>query len=222
MKYKNYIWDFDGTLFDSYPHIFSLFCSVMDEAGLTEKFDMELVRRHLRVSFASLYEFTKMPEEPWERFIELHHCTDEDGVSAPVVPFADCEAVLAAVIDRGGKNFIYTHRDATVHTYLERYGLGGYFSDILTAEENFPFKPSPDAVLALLERNALEPGDCIMIGDREIDGLSGKNAGIAGALVCYPDALPDGSSPAEHSEMDYIAPTLTEFAVEMGILGELD
>ncbi len=217
MKYKNYIWDFDGTLFDSYPHIFSALCRVMDEAGLTEEFDMELVRRHLRVSFASLYEFTRMPDEPWARFIELHHRTNEDGVSPAIEPFADCEAVLAAVIDRGGRNFIYTHRNATVYTYLERYDLTKYFSDILTAEENFPYKPAPDAVLALIERNALVPGECIMIGDREIDGLSGKNAGIAGALVCYPEALPDGTSPVACSRMDYVAPTLTEFAEMMGI-----
>ena len=58
MKYKNYIWDFDGTLYDSYPHIYSALCLVMDEAGMTDKFDMETVRRYLQVSFAEMRKFT--------------------------------------------------------------------------------------------------------------------------------------------------------------------
>ena len=33
--------------------------------------------------------------------------------------------------------------------------------------------------------NGLDPAETIMIGDREIDGKSGKNAGIAGALLSY-------------------------------------
>ena len=58
-----------------------------------------------------------------------------------------------------------------------------------------------------------------MVGDREIDGMSGKNAGIAGALVNYPPFLPDGTSPADATKMDYTAGSLTEFARIMGIEG---
>ena len=76
-----------------------------------------------------------------------------------------------------------------------------------------------DAVLALIARNSLDPVDCVMVGDREIDGMSGKNAGIAGALVNYPPFLPDGTSPADATKMDYTAGSLTEFARIMGIEG---
>jgi phosphoglycolate phosphatase-like HAD superfamily hydrolase len=91
------------------------------------------------------------------------------------------------------------------------------FADCLIAEEGFPSKPAPDAVLALIARNSLDPAECVMVGDREIDGMSGKNAGIAGALVNYPYALPDGTSPAAVTAMDFSARSLTEFAVLTGI-----
>jgi phosphoglycolate phosphatase-like HAD superfamily hydrolase len=190
----------------------------MNEYGMTQQFDMETVRRYLQVSFAEMRKFTEMADEPYAKFNDLHHRTADSDITPPIVPFEDAERVLAAVIERGGRNYIYTHRNHTVHYYLEKFGLTKYFSDILTAEEGFPWKPAPDALIALIERNNLDPRECVMIGDREIDGLSGKNAGIAGALVNYPDSLPDGTSPADASEMDHVAKTLTDFAKMMGII----
>ena len=34
MRYKAYIWDYDGTLIDSYPHIIESFRLTMEEAGM--------------------------------------------------------------------------------------------------------------------------------------------------------------------------------------------
>ena len=217
MKYRNFIWDFDGTLYDSYPHIYSALCHVMDEAGMTGDFDMETVHRYLQVSFAEMRAFTGMPDAVYSKFVDLHHRTADSEITPPIVPFADAERVLSEIIEKGGRNYLYTHRNKTAYYYLEEFGLTKYFSDILTAEENFPWKPSPDAILALISRNGLEPSECVMIGDREIDGMSGKNAGISGALVNYPKHLPDGTSPADVSEMDHVAETLSDFAKMMGV-----
>ena len=141
----------------------------------------------------------------------------EEEVFPRAVPFSDAADVLSAIVRAGGRNYLYTHRNRTALGYLETYGLSGYFADAVTSEEGFPAKPAPDAVLALIARNELDPGECVMIGDREIDGMSGKNAGIAGALVNYPPALPDGTSPAAVTAMDFTASSLTEFAAQMGV-----
>ena len=143
--------------------------------------------------------------------------SSETPILPRAVPFPDAEAVLAAVVKQGGRNYLYTHRNETARWYLETYGLAGYFADMLMAEEGFPAKPAPDAVLALIARNRLDPAECVMVGDREIDGMAGKNAGIAGALVNYPPCLPDGTSPAAVTHMDYTAASLTDFARQMGI-----
>ena len=96
-----------------------------------------------------------------------------------------------------------------------------YFTDMVTADEHFPMKPAPDGLLALCKRNGLDASESIMIGDRIIDGSSGRGAGMSGALVNYPPHLPDGRSPAEGVDLDYTATSLTEFARLMDIpLGE--
>ena len=158
-----------------------------------------------------------MPDDVYERFLERTHRMGEDEVEPRVVPFPDAREVLAAIVKNGGRNYLYTHRNETAMRYLEDAGFTELFADFVTAEEGFPSKPAPDAVLALIARNGLDPADCIMVGDREIDGMSGKNAGIAGALVNYPPALPDGTSPAAVTAMDYTASSLTEFARLMDI-----
>ena len=84
------------------------------------------------------------------------------------------------------------------------------FDDYVTSEDKFPGKPAPDAILTIMKRNHLEQAETIMVGDREIDGQSGKNAGISGALVNFYPRLPDGTSPAAVSEMDYIAESLSD------------
>jgi phosphoglycolate phosphatase-like HAD superfamily hydrolase len=47
---------------------------------------------------------------------------------------------------------------------------------------NFPSKPAPDAVNWICETYNLDKSETVMIGDREIDVLSGKNAGVYGCL----------------------------------------
>lgn len=217
MLFQYYLWDFDGTLFDSYPHIMRCCWDALSDAGLAASLDYETVYRSLLVSFGEMKRYTAMPDDLYRAFVDRSHLIGDDEVLPRATPFPDARDVLAAITERGGKNYLYTHRNHTARWYLDTYGLSPFFADAVTSEEGFPSKPAPDAVLALIRRNGLDPAACIMVGDREIDGMSGKNAGIAGALVHYPPALPDGTDPAAVTRMDYTAHSLTEFARQMGI-----
>lgn len=217
MRFRHYFWDFDGTLFDSYPHTLRCCWDVMEENGLTEGWDRESVLRWLLVTFGDMKREVGMPEDAYADFLERAHRMGEAELEPRVIPFPDARAVLSAIMKNGGKNYLYTHRNMTAMRYLDAFGFRPLFADFVTSEEGFPSKPAPDAVLALIARNGLDPADCVMVGDREIDGMSGKNAGIAGALVNYPPALPDGTSPAAVTAMDYTAQSLTEFARMMGV-----
>lgn len=181
MRYRNYIWDFDGTLFDSYPHVLASMEVVNAEEGI-DCDRLELWRR-LLVNFGEGRRYAGLGLEAYRRFVEYQNRMGEDEIEPVVVPFEGAAEVLREIVENGGRNYLYTHRNRTSIGYLDRYGLRDYFSDIITAEDGLPAKPAPDAVLRLIERNGLEPCECIMIGDRLIDGMAGINAGIAGALI---------------------------------------
>lgn len=193
LPFDHYIWDFDGTLFDSYPQIatairdaFGNFgCSVTYEEAyaltkvsvghalkvLKERFKLDLPDEQLRDSYR---DFTK--EDP--------------NVGSPR-PYAGIPELLEAIVQRGGKNYLFTHRGLSALTYLDTCSLTHLFEDTMTSADGFALKPAPDAVLALIKRHQMKKGRVVMVGDRDIDVLSSQNAGSFGCFF-DPDHFYDG------------------------------
>ncbi len=176
---KNYIWDFDGTLFDSYPHLAKAFCLMLEAHNREYKY--EEVIGALEISFDHAFERYLLSDEEIREFKEYA----ADTLLMPlIVPYEAAEGVLENIARRGGKNYIYTHRnrESTLY-YLNKYGLSEYFEDAVTSDDGFARKPAPDGVRYIIERYDLSCENTVMIGDREIDVLSGINAGVFGCLI---------------------------------------
>ncbi len=173
---KNFIWDFDGMLFDSYPHITRAFAKMMKEDGTD--IDEPSAQKIFEISYAEAFEHFGTSEEQKVRFRKYEH----DFCMEPLaVPFPNTIETLKETV-RIGKNFLYTHRGKSVFHYLKEYGIYDCFTDFITSEDGFPPKPAPDAVEYFLKKYNLKKDETVMIGDREIDVLSGKNAGTYGCL----------------------------------------
>ncbi len=201
MLFKHYIWDFDGTLADSYPHIIRLFADTLAEEGIPV--DEDRLDRLFYRNFKTTREETGISDEAYARFMVRHDTTGEMEEDPPVVPFPDIDEILRKISEAGGVHYIYTNRNTTVLYYCEKFGWSGLFRDVITSEDNFPMKPAPDALLDLMKRHGLHPEECVMIGDREIDGLSGINAGMAGCLVTDKTEDMDGNDPLAISVLPY-------------------
>ncbi len=201
MLFKHYIWDFDGMLADSYPHIIRLFLDVLAEEGIPS--DEEFISRCFYRNFKTARERSGISNEAYKRFLSRHDKVGEEEEEPLVVPFPEIDGILRAIAEAGGVHYIYTNRNETVRYYVTKFGWDGYFKDIITSVNDFPMKPAPDALLDLMKRHGLDPAECIMIGDREIDGLSGVNAGMAGCLVTDKTADIDGNDPLAVSTMPF-------------------
>ena len=178
MLYSAYIWDFDGTLFDSYPHVIAAFEKVLDRHGIP--YDHETVTEKLYIHFnvaAKAYNLTK---EQFQEFVTLAF---QIGYRPFVTAYPGAAAVLRAITENGGKNYLYTHRHQSAGAYLRLFGLDKYFSGIVDSTMHFPDKPAPDAIEFILTRYGLDKDKTVMVGDREIDVLAGKNAGCRGCLL---------------------------------------
>ena len=216
MLFKDHIWDFDGTLVDTYPHEFAILWKLMEKHDIDTLNDPELVYRQMRVAYLYIHRMPGMTEEIFDEFSKIRESREGLETEPRITAFRDAPAVLKAVAENGGRNFLCTHRGRkTLSYYLRVNGLDSFFTDILDADENFPMKPNPEGLLALCKRNGIRPGESIMIGDRIIDGQTGQNAGMSAALVNYPEFLPDGRSPKEDAAaagIPYIADDLTSLA----------
>ena len=127
----------------------------------------------------------------------------DDEIEPKVKPFPGVREILGGVVEMGGKNFLYTHRGGSAIAYLESFGMKDFFTGIVTSRDGFPDKPAPDAILKIIKDYSLNPAECVMIGDREIDGMAGKNAGIAGFLVTSQTVDLDGNDPHAITAMDH-------------------
>jgi len=66
---------------------------------------------------------------------------------------------------------------------LEFFGISKYFSRVVTAQDTFKPKPSPEAIISCVQALDVEVCDCIIAGDSVNDVRAGKAAGVRTVAV---------------------------------------
>lgn len=194
--YKNLIFDYDGTVADSYPLFNESFQHALSLHGIEADPDQTL--RELKISvghaarqYGDRVDPNQLTREMYAYYnsIVLERCSLCPGM----------RELVEAAAARGVRCYIYTHSGKEVEDYLAKLGIRDAFADLMTASENFPRKPDPTALLALCTRNNLDLTESLMVGDRDIDIAVGHNAGMAGCLY-DPDNFYDAAVvAAEHN-----------------------
>jgi HAD superfamily hydrolase (TIGR01549 family) len=194
MLFTHYFWDFDGTLFDTYPRICRAMKKALAECAIVAPDDelLRLVKVSLR---RAADEYGARGGVSADEIMKRYHAHAEDESYDSMLPYAGAVDFLRAVTEHGGKNYLYTHRGHSGVRAIDHYGLSGLFSDFVTREDGFPHKPAPDALNYLCEKHGLDKRACVMLGDRDIDLDSGKNAGMACALFDPDGFYPDYQTP---------------------------
>ena len=201
---RHLFWDFDGTLFDSYPEICGSFLKGLNDLGLSHLLTYEEAMKLMKRSIGFAAEWCAeqsglSPDEILVPYRAYHNLPHSDP------PYEGLQDCLERLHSAGYRHYLYTHSRQSAIDQLKRENLWHYFDDAVIGSDGFPLKPAPDALLALMERNHLAPETCAMIGDRDIDALAGHNAGMKGILFD-----PDGYFPEFHPEMT--VSTLKELA----------
>jgi phosphoglycolate phosphatase-like HAD superfamily hydrolase len=113
-----------------------------------------------------------------EKLLERYSDRRREAELRLCAPFPGVVEVCRRVNSSGGANYLYTHRGESAIELMKKFGLYGYFSDLVTSERHFARKPSPDAIDFLVKKHGLSREETIMIGDRDLDMQAAKNAGI--------------------------------------------
>lgn len=174
--YKHIIWDFDGTLFDTYEVMGRALQLSFRKIGIDEPLEQIIGLMKISISKALQYyeekyiidESFKKDYETLRRGMELKECQPYPGVLE----------LLNHIKETGRNNYLFTHRGISSIDFLQKHQIYDYFTDCITSVHSFERKPSPAAILHLAEKYQMKPQEAIMIGDRDLDILSAKNAGI--------------------------------------------
>ena len=191
---RHLFWDFDGTLFDSYPEICASFVRGLRDLGLERLAEPQALMPHIKryVSSAAEWCAGQTGVSP-KRIMQAYQAYHAQPHSDP--PYQGVDDCLKRLHDAGYHHYLYTHSHQSAVDQLIREDLWKYFDDAVLGSDGFALKPAPDALLALMERNRLTPDECAMIGDRDIDAIAGHNAGMKGILFdpdgYFPDFKPE-------------------------------
>lgn len=178
---REFLWDLDGTLLDTYPAMVAGFQrAVTNLGGTVDRQEVYTMMRQHSVGYAQAEIATRFG---WDKAVlKAGYQKYEPMLQVAPAAFEGAKAVLQRVQEVGGHNYLMTHRDQSAQQYLQRTGLATYFTDAVTAAQPFPRKPDPAALNYLLDKHHVDRKAAVMVGDRNLDIEAGHNAGIAGYL----------------------------------------
>lgn len=184
---KGFIFDMDGTLFDTERLYHDLWLKLSEERGfiITEEM-MDRMRGAAIQIGASIFESVnpgfKYMEEREIRMERVFEYVDQYGV--PKKPGMD--ATLAWLRAEGYKTAIGSSTlKKQVMRYLQSIGAEALFDFVGTGDMTDHGKPEPDLFLLCAEKMGLKPEECVVVEDSVNGILAGNAAGMQ--VLAIPD-----------------------------------
>jgi pyrophosphatase PpaX len=189
---RGVIFDFDGTLVDSYPLIEEAFAHVMQTHRLSDE-ARQLFRRSRGLPLPE--QMKLIAPDTWEDLVctyreadsRLGHAKLFRGIPTLVRTLHRQDVRLAVVSCK---------RRALVEAELEATRLRPYFNLIIGFEDVTPPKPAPEPLLAAISRLGLTRATTLYVGDSPVDLQTGKAARVRTVLATW------GLSPEFRKELE--------------------
>ena len=170
---KTILFDWDGTLLDSFPASYEASMTVFRHFGIDVSRDrfMDTYSPNWLESYREL----GLPESEWDRanqiWLESYH--QQERTLFPNAP-ADLmrlerEGYTLGLVTSGSRD--------RVTAELNHYGLESLFATVVCCEDTEKKKPDPEPLNYALERVSADPDRSIFVGDRPEDISMGKRVG---------------------------------------------
>lgn len=172
-QYKAILFDFDGTLLDSFPIHYRAY-----EITLAH-FDMEITpQRYIETyspNWLAMYEALGIPQEQYEEADEIWLAEvrkHEPGLFPATRPLLDAlgEKYILGLVTSGSRQRVMRDLAAT--------GIADYFQVIVTGDDVAKPKPDPEGLLIALDRLQIRPSQALYVGDAREDCLMSQAAGV--------------------------------------------
>jgi len=180
---KLLIFDMDGTLIDTDKVLFETWKELfMLYKPKDFKIDEEVIRTYsgppIQESIAKAF-----PEKDQAFILKEYRARTEKYYDYYLKIYPGEKEVLKRLHDEGYILTIATQKNKKMALRsLEMKEIYDYFSLILTSNDGFKTKPSPDMINYILANFNCKPEEAVMIGDTAYDYLAAKNAKVKSIL----------------------------------------
>lgn len=214
MKYRNIIFDFDGTLADTTISILETMHRTIDALKLPKKTDEEcrsIIGYRLEETPSILWsEIPDLSDRYVTTYREIYNSI-KDSFKAPLFPHV--LETLDELNLQGIRMAIASSRSkVSLQEYCSDLQINKYFQMLVGAGDVKNGKPAPDPVNLILDTQGWDKNETLVVGDMGVDILMGKSAGTATCGVTY-----GNGSVAELKEVGagYV---ISDFAELIGII----
>ena len=171
------LFDFDGTLADSYPAIAASVNHVRAAHGFPP-LSVEDVKRHVGRALPYLLEHT-VPGTNLEADAALYRAHHPSVLVPGTQLLPEVGKTLAVLHPRKIPLAICSNKPVQFTRILvEQLGIAKYLAEVLGPEDAPRPKPAPDMLVAALARRNVEAKDALYVGDMTVDIQTARAAGV--------------------------------------------
>lgn len=185
-KFTYYLFDFDGTLFDTLKANERVFIEAFRYIGIEIK--KEDVLHYTRVPIPETFKKLGAPKEKWDIFGEhiLALVNDQTTIDMTNIYDDTYDTLLDLRLSEASLSIVTSNNVRHVKDILKKYAMGDLFFDVLVGNQEAPIpKPNPQPLNVALEmlHYSGDRKDVAYIGDAMNDVLAAKAAGVQPILL---------------------------------------
>ncbi|MBE2226828.1 MAG: HAD-IA family hydrolase [Ignavibacteria bacterium] len=186
MKYKNILFDLDGTITDSSPGIINSYLHSLTRIDLAEN-DIDMLRSYigspLRAYYTERHNMSTADSDIAVKHFREHYA--ETGLFENTV-YPGMDELIHKLHDSGFRLYIATSKPLQFAiTVLDHFNLKEYFNSIHGSDMSADNKPKDKLIADAILMNGLIKSECVMIGDRYHDINGAIVNGIDSIAVTY-------------------------------------
>lgn len=187
-NYRAAVFDLDGTLVDSMPHVVRAFIHAIrpfrPEPSYAEV--IASLGGPTDACLRNLLGDDRHLEAARERLFAYERDRDTD-----IVPFDGIRDWLGDLHRAGVPIGLWTGRDRfSTERVLAAHGLSAYFSAMVCGDDLSSHKPDPEGLKAVIDRLDFAPREVVFFGDSDIDVLGGHAIGVDTVLTSHGRTIP--------------------------------
>jgi HAD superfamily hydrolase (TIGR01509 family) len=175
------LFDWDGTLIDSYHADASAYMAMFKEMGIS--WGLEELEKNYSPNWYHVYRAAGLPRKRWEdadRSWRSHYARHKPKL----IPGA--RRVLARLGGAHHLGLVTSGDGDRVHRQLREFRLTGLFAARVCSGDTLRKKPHPEPLRLALRQLGLAPSACVYVGDAPQDVEMARRAGVRAIGVLGP------------------------------------
>ena len=193
-KYNLYLFDFDGTLFDTLPSSKYVFKAAYEKIGISLNEDDIL--GFTREPIPDSYKRLGAPKEQWRVFINYieEYVNSKESINLTGIYNDTYDTIIDLRMDEADLGIVTSNNVPHVRDILKKFDMQKDFFKVLVGNREAPTpKPDPGPILKALEMIGYkgDKKDVCYVGDSLNDCIAAVNAGVVPILLDRDDEYKD-------------------------------